>query len=329
MKLTKTQNTAIKKIFTTLELGPILNIYLIKEDSNIYYKVEVENKKTYILKEYTKKSIKNDYELQKRKKQITIAEMYSQNGIPAIIPYKFYSKFFIKYKKTYYLIYDYIEYKTINVSELTTKRIKKLANNLAIIHNLNVKSELGTQYKLVRIDLNKYLKKFKRINPKLYKSLYDSYFILENLLNNSNSSIRFIKNNLCASPIFYNLDNILWDKDYMYLVDFDSCYMANPSVVLAETAFSISYEDGKVNLNNYKEFVKNYVKKFGILSNNYRDALLVALNNKLQNLEYLMSKCTKQNKEVINKTITLINELVIYNQNIEEFNNIYLSSVKK
>lgn len=328
MKLTKNQISAIEKIFTTLELGGVTNIKAIESIRNIIYKIDTEDK-TYILKEYSENSIKNSYDLQNRKIQASVSEKFSQNGIPAILPIKFVGKNFIHYKKKYYLLYDNIEYTTITEKDLTPKKLKKLANTLAIMHNLNLKSDLPCQYKAVKTDYNKYLTKYKRLDEKLYKTLYDNYFILENLTNNCNANIRYVKNNLCVSHNDYNLDNILWDKDFMYIIDFDTCAMSNPSVCLAESAFSLSKQGNSINLDNYKEFVKTYTKKFGFLSNNYRDALYVAANTKLLHLEYLMSQCSKKNQDVIKETINLIKELVLYNKNIEEFYNIYMSCVKK
>lgn len=328
MKLTKNQINAIEKIFSTLELGGVTNIKAIESIQNILYKIETE-KKTYILKEYSENSIKNAYDLQKRKMQVSVSEKFSQNGIPAILPIKFVGKNFIHYKKKYYLLYDNIEYAIITEKDLTPKKIKKLANTLAIMHNLNLKSDLPCQYKTVKIDYNKYLTKYKKLDDKLYKVLYDNYFILENLTNNCNTNIRYVKNNLCVSANDYKLENVLWDKDFMYLIDFDTCAMSNPSVCLAESAFAISKQGNTINLDYYKDFVKTYTKKFGFLSNNYRDALYVATNNKLLHLEILMSQCSKKNQNVIKETINTIKELVLYNNNIEEFYNIYMSCVKK
>jgi hypothetical protein len=114
----------------------------------------------------------------------------------------------------------------------------------------------------------------------------------------------------------------------MYLIDFDACSMSNPSVALAECAFSLSRINNKVDKELYKEFLKSYLKKYGPLANSYKDALSVAVNGKLQWLEYLMSKCTKKNKKAIDETIGMIKELVLYAKNIDDLCEIYLSIVK-
>ena len=48
-----------------------------------------------------------------------------------------------KWKKAilkYYLLYDYYPYEPIESQDLTLKHIRKLANTLAIIHKLNIKT---------------------------------------------------------------------------------------------------------------------------------------------------------------------------------------------
>lgn len=327
MELSKSKKEAIKKIFDVLNLGELNEITPIESSQNIVYKIDTTNK-SYILKEYSKDAIKNEYDLRKRKRQISVSEKFSENGVPTILPLKFNSKYFICYKKTYYLIYDYFDYEILEPKNLDNKKIKKLANTLAIMHKLNIKSELPCQYKQIKIDFNKYLKKYKRIDNELYKTLYDNYFILEGLTTNCNNNIRYIKNNMCVSHNDYKLKNILWKKDFMYLIDFDACSMVNPSVSLAECAFSLSRKNNKVDKDMYKEFLKVYLKKYGALPNTYKDALIVAVNGKLQWLEYLMSKCSKNNPKAIEDTINMIKELVLYANNIDELNGIYLSVVK-
>ena len=103
MKLTKNQISAIEKIFTTLELGGVTNIKAIESIRNIIYKIDTEDK-TYILKEYSENSIKNSYDLQKRKIQVSVSEKFSQNGIPAILPIKFVGKNFIQRNIIFYMI---------------------------------------------------------------------------------------------------------------------------------------------------------------------------------------------------------------------------------
>ena len=126
----------------------------------------------------------------------------------------------------------------------------------------------------------------------------------------------------------YKLGNILWNKDFMYLIDFDACCLSNPAVSLAESSFSLSRQNNKVNRDFYKEYLTTYIKKFGPLNTDYQVALDVAMNGKLQWLNYLLSKCNKKDQTIINDTKYMIEELALYYDNKEEFYKLYLTAVK-
>lgn len=327
MEISKKELFAIEKICETLELGEIFNIKYIDSSQNKVYRIDTHIK-SYILKQYSPDAIKNEYDLNKRKRQISVSEILYKNGVPTITPLKFRNKCFISYRKVYYLLYEYSDYETINAEDLNTKKIKKLANTLAIIHKLNIKSDLPCLYKKVNIDLPKYVKKFAKTDEKLHKTLEDNLETLQILIENCNSSIKEVKDNLCISHNDYKLKNILWQKDFMYLIDFDACGISNPVVSLAESAFNFAKQGKDINEDFYKEFINTYTKKFGRLYTDYEIALKVAMNGKLQWFEYQLSKCTKSNQEIIKETISMINELVLYSKNQEKFYNIFKSVVK-
>ena len=125
MKLTKSQISAINKIFEVLELGKVEDTKILDSSQNTVYKVTTD-KKEYVLKEYSKDAIRNEYELNKRKRQISVSEKYGQNGIPTVLPLKFNNRNFIKYKNRYYLVYDYLDYQILTPSELDVKKIRKI-----------------------------------------------------------------------------------------------------------------------------------------------------------------------------------------------------------
>ena len=166
------------------------------------------------------------------------------------------------------------------------------------------------------------------MDSKLYQTLYDNHFILEKLTTKCNENIKYVKENLCISHNDYKLQNILWKKDFMYLIDYDACSLANPAVSLAECAFSLSMHSNSLKKDHYKEFIHTYLKKYGPLKTDYKLALSVAMNGKLQWLEYLMNICSKNNQVRISETISMINELVTFCKYEDELLNIYSSLIK-
>lgn len=325
MKNSKTEKV-IEKIFETLELGAIKSIKYVESSQNNVYLVKTD-KKDYYIKQYSKDAIKNDKDLLNRKRQIAVSEKLKENGVPAVLPISFNDRYFIKYNKDYYLIFDYMGEQPITEKELDSKKIKKMANTLAIIHKLDLQSNLNCQYKKVKIDFNKYLKKYNRLDKELYELLNNNYLLLEELINNCNNNISKVKEHLCVSHNDYKLLNILWKKDYMYLIDFDATAMSNPTVSFAEAAFALSKQNKVLNKDFYKDFVASYTKKLGNIEEDFETVLNVAMNGKLQWLEYLMSKCSKKDQDSIKGTKSMIKELRLFIDSKEDMLNIYTDVV--
>ncbi|HAB66774.1 MAG TPA: hypothetical protein DCE23_05350 [Firmicutes bacterium] len=315
------------KICCTLELGEPSSVEKYDNRDDMYKATIGEN--IYIIKQYNKEDIKDELEVNSRKLQISVFESLSQNGVPTIIPCKFDNRYFIRYRKTYFLIYKYLPCELISKKDYEPKKIKKVATTLAIIHKLNFKSILPESYQTVNIDFNKYLDKFKKIDENLYNALYENIFNLEQLVNNYNSSLKYVQNYLCISLKNYNYNNIYWDKDYVYLADYNNVVLANPAACLAEVAYTFALEDDEINEDTYKEFLKAYIKKYGPLITDYQQALSVASSSKIEDLIDAMGRCSKNDTTSNNETIHLIRELTLYQNYIDRFYELYLSVVKK
>ena len=316
--ISKKQEKIIKIIVDTLNLGSVLS------SQNLVYLVETD-KKSYYIKQYSKDAIRNNKDLLIRKRQVAVAENLKENGVPAVLPLTFDNKYFIKYNKDYFLVFDYLNKQPITEQDLNIKSIKILANTLAIIHKLDIKCSLNCQYKKVNIDFNKYLKKYNKLDKDLYDIVKDNQLLLEELISSCNNNISKVKDHLCVSHNDYKLLNILWEKDYMYLIDFDATAMSNPTVSFAEAAFALSRQNNELNKEFYKEFVSSYVKKYGVLDIAFEDALSVSMNGKLQWLEYLMSNCSKRNRDSIDGVISMVKELRLFIDSKEEMIGLYNS----
>lgn len=315
------------KICCTLGLGEASSVVKYDNRDDMYKVTIGEN--IYVIKQYNKEDIKSETEVNGRKLQISVCESLSQNGVPTVIPHKFDNRYFIRYRKTYFLIYDYLQCEPVPKNSIDAKKIKKIATTLAIIHKLNFKSLLPVSYQTFDIDFNKYLDKFKKIDETLYNTLYENYFVLEQLIKSYNASLKYIENYMCISFNNYNADTIYWNKDYIYLVDYNNIILANPAASLAEVAYNFALEDDEVNENTYKDFLKAYIKKYGPLISDYKEALPVATSNKIAELIDAMGRCSKTDTMAINETIHLIKELTLYQNYIDRFYELYLSVVKK
>lgn len=316
----------IYTIFKKLNLGDVLKIKRVDSNQNIVYQIKTQNK-NFILKEYSKDAIKDNNDLAKRNKQLRISEKFNSNGIKTVLPLKFNGHYFILFENKYYLIYEYMNYNVLEYYEVTLDNIITLATTLAKMHELDIQSDLDCQYKIINIDFDNYLELFKDIDSSLYETLNNNIDKLKELINNCNININKVKEIMCISHNDYKLKNILWNDDEMYLIDFDACAISNPIVSLAESSFALSKQGDNINLEYYIKYLETYFSIYNC-NTSYKDALMVSMNGKLQWLEYLFSKCSNRDEKVINDSIGMINELVLFISNIDNFLKIY-EEIKK
>ena len=309
-------------LFEVLNLGRLKEIIKVNSSQNKVFEVITDSGK-FILKQYSKDAIKGKKDLNKRIKQIEISEQFNKEGINVILPLRFGNNYFVKYIDNYYLIYDYYEYRIIDEDELTLKEIEILGKTLAKIHSLNIKEDLDWQYRKINIDYEMCLNSFEKINDKLYDCLKNNIEQLI-LLTNDCNDFDDLLDNFCISHNDYKLKNILWDDEDMYLIDFDACALANPYVALAEAAYSLSRQKGVINWDFYEIFLKSYLDIYQC-DTDFKKALKVAMNGKLQWLEYMINKLLNNDLTMINDIISLIKEVILYINNINNFYNIYLN----
>ena len=310
------------ELFEILKLGKIKEIKRVESSQNKVFEVITDNG-NYIVKRYSKDAINEKKDLDRRIKQIEISERFSKNGINVILPLKFGNNYFVKYIEDYYLIYEYFDYKILEDEELNLNNIKILAENLAKMHKLNINEDVEWQYKKINIDYEMCLNSFEKINDKLYECLKNNIEQLI-LLTKDCNDFDDLLDNFCISHNDYKLKNILWDDEDMYLIDFDACASTNPYVALAEAAYSLSRQKGVINWDFYEIFLKSYLRIY-CCDTDFKKALKVAMNGKLQWLEYMISKLLNDDLTMVKDVIAMINEVIFYFDNIDKFYDIYIN----
>lgn len=318
MKLTKLQKNLIK-VCNLFNLGELESFEKELSHQNNVYKV-VTTKGTFIIKEFTKDAISNYYYLNKRKKQIQIAEKLNRNKINCLIPKKLHKRSFFFINKNYYLVYNYSESKVINQEDFTNDHLKALAETLSSIHKLDMKVDIPCFYKKVTINTKELLRVGKK-HQEFYNYLKENKEKLDELIDRSNKDIKTMKKNLCISHNDYKALNILWNGLTPTLIDFDASSLSNPSCCMAEAALNFALTNNEYDYDKYKAFIENYIKHYGPILEHYRDVLYACINGKLQWYSYIISKNN------FNHILGMTKELIQYYDNIEKFYEIYKSIV--
>ena len=313
----------LELLFNYLKLENILEIVRCESSQNIVYKIN--NK--YIVKKFSHDAIGNRKDLNKRKLQIEVSEILRENNIKTITPLKFKNKYFIYFKGDYYLIYNYFNYQTLDRKDINDKKIVVMGSTMANIHNLNIVNNLPCSYSKIDINLDNYLNKVKKYDIDQYNLVLKNKLKLMKLINEVNDSLRKIKKNkLCISHNDYKYLNMLWNKNDLYLLDFDACGMSLPNVALVEAAYALSLNHNQLDLRHYKLFLKSYLSIRNINEEEYDLGIKMAMNCKLQWLNYMISKTLKRRDSDMDEGIRyMINELVTFQNNKLKMMNAYLS----
>ncbi len=317
----------IEKIFKYLQLEEIeeLGIMTFLNRDAIYVKAK---KKSYLVNIKSLKNQPHDYQKTKITK-IKSLEFFDDNGIHSIFPMKFNEKYFINYRNKDYEIYKYVLTEHKKISEINDKLLKKLANTQAIIHNLKTKLSLPSPYKEIKTKLEKKIKKLSKYSPKGSAKVYENVYQLDEIIKEYNKSIKYANQSLILGYDNYDLENIEWIKDYMYIIDYENCTSINPAVSLAEAAYYFSRNDHRLNFDTYKKYLSSYIKKAGPLSYDYKEALIVSQGKLLQQLEIEILNSIDEKNDYSSEIEEIVEEIKVYHNNIEKLKDIYLDIVKK
>lgn len=318
----------IDKIFRYLQLEPIeeMGLTVFLGDEACYIKT---SNNQYLVKVVKEDDINEKNYSENKINRIKALEKFDSNGVHSIFPMRFNDKYFICYRNREYEIYGLRLMRHLQQSEITDRVIKKVATNQAIMHNIKINLELPCNYREIKFDFEKILKKLRKISNEGYDTIYDNIYRLDDVINLYNNKLKYATNNLIVGYDNYDIDNIEWIEKYMFIVDYRNCNKINPAVSLAESAYSFSLKDGNIDEKNYTNYLKYYLKRFGPLTYDYKDALIVSLNKKLALLEDTINLTIKEKVDYGSKISAIVKEILSYNEQIDKLYNVYIDAVKK
>ena len=206
------------------------------------YKVET-TKGVYAIKELNEKVMKRENSYHNFTQSEKIANLAKKSGIPASCSLSIQGKIIHKFVDNYYMIFEYVNGKTLSDQEITVDYCRKIGRLLARIHQLDF-SELGLEEKFIEYSKlyawENYIKNenFKNMN---YRELFlKNYKKYNSLLKRANE--RYNESNKTLTVCHRDLDpkNVLWNDGKPVIIDWESASLMNPYLELIETALSWS-----------------------------------------------------------------------------------------
>ena len=233
-----------------------------------------------------------------------------------------------KIDDNYFFIFDWFEGKSIKDEEITLDKVKKVAKQLAKLHQINFNnipnsSNLGTN--VIEVDWNYYIPK---INDEEVKELLlINLEYLSQLDKKSTQASLKISNNQVISHRDLDLPNILWDdNENPVLIDWESTGLVNPCEELLETAWNWSGGQYYFDKEKFDCFIKTYKMNGGKIED-LKDAILANFKNKAGWLEYNIKRvckieCLDEEEQKLGKkeVIRVIREIIKFYDIMKDIN---------
>lgn len=253
----------------------------------------------------------------------------ASNNIPALPAKKFNGTFIQVIDNQFYLVFDWIDGRSLKTNEINIIHCKKIGAILADIH-LTDFSELGIINNSLDnkelIDWKYYLQKGKENNTVWVNLMLE---IVDNLYHwnaQANKSSRTLAANQVISHRDLDSKNVMWNQDNPIIIDWEAAGYVNPMQELTETAIYWSEDEkGNINKEKFLSFISGYKARCGKLEANWKEILVNGFLGKLEWLEYSLKRslwieCTdkeEQNMGTVQVTET-INSIRNYSEIISE-----------
>ena len=250
----------LKNFCKTNNLGNVININKLTGGlMHKMFKVET-NKGIYAIKILNKEVMKRDDAYNNFVISETISNLAKENNIRVSSAIKINNNFIIEYENDYYMVFDFIDGKTLKDEEITTYHCKCIGSILSKIHNLDY-SHLNLDTKIKKdnfyVDWEMFIKN-EKFNSMSYKELYlknysKYYLLLKEVVEKFNES------NTTLSICHRDMDpkNVMWTNNQPIIIDWESASLSNP----------------------YRELLENSLCWSGFLSNNFNEEKFTALIN--------------------------------------------------
>ena len=199
----------------------------------------------------------------------SVSNLAKKKGIPVSCSLDIDGNYLTKLDDTYYMVFNFVEGKTLKDDEITILHCKKIGNVLAHIHSLDYK-EIGIEPNVVEYkrlyDWEGYIN-----NPNFSKMPYKNAFLknykkYNSILKRANERLNSSNNNqtICHSDM--DPKNVMWNNNNPIIIDWECAGVANPERELLEDALCWS----------------------GFLSNNFSEKKFIAMfkeYSKYRNIE--------------------------------------------
>lgn len=253
----------------------------------------------------------------------------ASNNIPTISAQKLKGTFIQEVDNQFYLLFNWVEGKSLKTNEITINHCEQIGEILAHIHKIDfskvdIINDCSDDEEL--IDWNYYLEKGKENNSVWVKLMAENIHNLYSWNEVANKSDELLSSNMVISHSDLDSKNVMWNQDKPIIIDWEAAGYVNPMQELAEVAIYWSEDtDGNINKERFLTLVESYKKIYGTLQADWSMVLANGFSGKLGWLEYslkrsLFIECTDEPEQQMgtDQAIETLNALIKYANVISE-----------
>ena len=274
----------------------------------------------------------------------TISNLAKKHNIPVANALDINGSYITKLDDMYYMVFDYIEGKTLKDNEITIDHCVKIGNLLAKIHLLDYK-EVGLEPNIQTCnrlyDWDIYINNDKFNSMEYKEEFLKNHYFYNKIVDRANKL--FSRSNINQTICHRDMDskNVMWKDDNPIIIDWECANVSNPEKELLEVA--LSWAGFSSNIFSTEKFVaifNEYSKYRNIDNVDWYDIIYGNLIGRFDWLKYnlerslgIISNDGEEMKLAENEVLKTIDEINRYLNLVDTMNylisNINYENVKK
>ena len=251
-----------------------------------------------------------------------VSEIAIQNKITAVGAMKINNEVITKIDNNYYMIFEWLDGRTLKANEITEKHCEIIGEVLAKIHNIDfneIEDEKRKNLNLEYYDWNKYIDLAEKNNKVYLILLKQNAELLYELNEKSIKALRCANENLIISHTDLDRKNVMWQEYKPFIIDWEASGYINPTIELIQVAWYWSGGDVEnIDYNKFEILIKSYKKNYkGNIDKNSEELVYADNYGGLGWLNYNLKRslCIENNYEqdeielAENEVVQSINEI--------------------
>ena len=248
--------------------------------------------------------------------------------VPLVAAKCFDGKCIIELDGSFYVIFDWIEGKSVFVPDILEHHCAQVGRVLGKIHTANIKVDSIEKNHGIRgeYDWKMLLEKAEQCNTECYSVLQENLVDIMRWDNHVVSALSEVSQDQVISHRDLDPKNIMWNNDELYIIDWEAAGYVNPFQELIEVLnYWISDETGKYNKAKFDALMQAYTENMDIGNVNWDAVMACSFDGMLGWLEYSIKRAlgmegseAKDRQEGMQQTKGTILELKKYENQIEQ-----------